>query len=319
MIIPLPVGVTVVEVGPRDGLQSLPTAVPTAMKVAMVHRLVAAGFSTIEVTAFVRPDVVPNLADAEKVMASVPRTPGVTYRALAPNARGAERAAAAGVDEICGLVTVSETYTRLNQNMGLDQAVGQALEAGEISAAAGIPHMVAVGMSMFCPYEGRIPEERTLDVVARLHAGGVRRISLAGSTGMEDPRHVNGLFQAVRHEWPDMETGYHVHDLAGMGPANVLASLAGGATVVEGSIAGIGGGIAMPGDLGPVGNIATEDLVRLLNEMGVQTGIQTDDAIAAARDVAALLGITPRSFATRTGTREHVLEQGRRFPAERRA
>jgi hydroxymethylglutaryl-CoA lyase len=312
----LPPRVTVVEVGPRDGLQSLGQWVPTATKVRMIHRLAAAGFPVVEVTAFARPDVIPDLRDAEAVVAGLSPRAGVVYRALAPNARGAERAVAAGVAEIGGLVTVSEEYTRRNQNTTVDGAVDQAVRAGEVAASAGAGYVVAVGMAMFCPYEGRIPVARTLAVTGRLWDGGVRRFTIAGSMGMEDPRQVDELFGAVRAEWPDAEVGYHVHNLAGMGTANVLAALGAGASSVEGSIAGIGGGIAMPHGVGSVGNIASEDLVHMLNEMGVETGIDTGEAVRAAREVAAMLGIEPGSYASRSGTRADVLRAGRERPRE---
>lgn len=171
-------------------------------------------------------------------------------------------------------------------------------------------------MAMFCPYEGRIPVDRTMAVVARLWDGGIRRFTLAGSMGMEDPRHVEELFAAVRSEWPDAELGYHVHDLAGMGTANVLAALCSGATAVEGSIAGIGGGIAMPHGVGSVGNIPSEDLVHMLNEMGVETGIDTGEAARAAIEVASLLGIEPAGHVTWSGTRADVLRAGRERPRD---
>jgi hydroxymethylglutaryl-CoA lyase len=287
----LPARVTVVEVGPRDGLQSLFTTVPTETKVALITRLVDAGFTSIEATSFTRPDIVPNLADAEAVMAQVPRRPGLRYRALAPNRRGAERAVAAGCDEVSGLVTVSETYSQRNQNMSVDAAVDQAIAAGEVCAQAGIDYVVAVGLAMFCHYEGRIPLERTMAVLQRLHEGGVRRFSLAASTGMENPRDVNVLFHAVAERWPEVQTGLHIHSRNGLAPANTLAALEGGALWVEGSIGGIGrGGMAMPKELGAIGNMPSEDIVHMLEEMGVETGVRAADAVAAASDIRAMLG-----------------------------
>ncbi len=310
----LPKRATVVEVGPRDGLQSLDQAIPTDRKVAMIDRLSEAGFPVIEATGFAHPRVIPNLADAEQVMARINRRPGTVSRALVPSARGAARAADARVDEMLGLLTVSETYCRKNQNMSVDEAVEQARMAFEIAERAGVRFVMAMGVSFFCPYEGRIPEARTLEVFGALYERGIRRFYLAGSVGMEDPRHVNTVFHRIHDRWADVEVGFHVHNVAGFGAANIVAALDGGASSIEGSICGIGGGIAMPTSMGSVGNLATEDIVHLLNEMCVETGIDTAEAARAAWDVSRLLGIEPASHVTRSGTREEVLERGRTNP-----
>jgi hydroxymethylglutaryl-CoA lyase len=314
-VLTLPAKATVVEVGPRDGLQSFPRPVDTQTKIRMIDRLSEAGFPVIEVTGFAHPRVIPNLADAEAVFAGIRRRPGIVYRGLVPNARGAERARKAGVDEMLGLVTVSERYLTKNQNMDMDTAVAQNVESFRIAEAAGIAFTMALGMALWCPYEGLIPVERTLDVLGRFHEAGIRRFYFAGSVGMEDPAHVNRLFTAARARHPDAELGWHVHNVAGFGAANVVAALDGGATRIEGSICGVGGGIAMPGAMGTVGNLPTEDVVHLLNEMGVVTGIATEAAIAASRDVAALLGIEARSHVAHGGTRRDILARGRQSPA----
>ena len=307
----LPKSVTVVEVGPRDGLQSFPRWVETDVKVQMIDRLSAAGFPVIEVANFAHPRAIPNLRDAEDVLDRIQRRPGTIYRALVPNARGAERAVAArGVDEMLGLITVSASYLRKNQNMTLDQAVEQGIQAFRIAEKAGTRFVMALGMSFWCPYEGRIPEEQVLALLARFRDGGIRRFYLAGSVGMEDPHQVNSLFHTIRDRWPDVELGFHVHNLAGIGTANILAALDGGATSIEGSICGIGGGMTMPSTMGSVGNLATEDVIYLLNEMRIATGLQTDAVLAASRDVAALLGITPRGHIAHCGTRADVMGAG---------
>ncbi len=306
----IPDHVLVAEVGPRDGLQSLPRWIDTDAKVRMVDRLSEAGFPVIEVTGFVSPRTVPNLRDADEVFARIKRRPGTVYRALVPNARGAERAAAAGVGEMLGLTTAGEIYLKKNQNMTPDTAVEQAAEAFRIADRAGIPFVMAIGVAFWCAYEGAIPEDRVLGLVQRLRNAGIRRFYLAGSMGMEDPAHVGRLIRRVYDAHPDVEVGFHVHDLAGMGGANVLAAIDAGARWVEGSICGIGGGIAMPGavhEIGSIGNLPTEDIVGMLEAMGVRTGIDPDAAVAAARDVAAILGIEPRSRSAKGATRREVL------------
>jgi hydroxymethylglutaryl-CoA lyase len=307
----VPSKVTVVDVSARDGLQSFHRWVDTDTKVTMVDRLSEAGFPVIEVTNFSHPRVIPHLKDAEEVMARISRRPGIVYRALAPNARGAERAVAAKADEILGLITVSEAYNLKNQNMTLDKGVEAALATFRISDAASIPFVMAVGMALWCPYEGRIPEERVLSILEKLRNGGIKRYYLAGSLGMEDPLHVNRLIRAARDRCPDIEVGFHVHNLAGSGTANILAALDAGASFVEGSICGIGGGIMTPTTMGSVGNLPTEDIVHFLNEMGVETGIRTEAAVSAARDVADLLDIKPNSYVTAAGTRAEIIAQAK--------
>lgn len=302
-----PERITVVEVAPRDGLQSLPKWIDTDAKVAMIDRLSQAGFPVIEVTGFAHPRVIPNLRDAEEVCARIKRRSGTIYRGLAPNARGAGRAVAAKVDEVLGLMTVSEAYLRRNQNMTLDEAVEQATQAFRIADKAGLAFVMALGMSMWCPYEGAIPESKVAGLVARLRNAGIRRFYLAGSVGMEDPRHVNRLFARLADAHPDCEFGFHVHNLAGYGTANVIAAIDAGARWIEGSICGIGGGIVMPKSVASVGNLPTEDIVAMLHEMGIETGLDPAEVIAAARDVARLLDIEARSHAVQAGTREDLL------------
>jgi hydroxymethylglutaryl-CoA lyase len=175
---------------------------------------------------------------------------------------------------------------------------------------------MALGMSMWCAYEGRIPEERVLDMVDKFRNAGMRRFYLAGSLGMEDPRHVSELIGRVLGRHNDVEVGFHVHNLAGSGLANVLAALDAGATFIEGAICGIGGGIAMPKTIASVGNLATEDIVHMLNEMGIETGVETAEIASASRDVASLLSIEAGSHTALVGTRENVMDGARRAPRE---
>ena len=312
----LPAKVTIVEVAPRDGLQSLGKWIDTDTKVAMIDRLSEAGLPVIEVTGFAHPKVIPNLRDAEEVFARIKRRPGTIYRGLAPNARGATRAAAARVDEMVGLTIVSATYLRHNQNMTVDEGVDNAIAAFRIAGDAGIAFVMALGNAMWCPYEGAIPEEKVLALLDRLTRAGSSRFYLAGSMGMEDPGQVHRLFRTVTRRYPDAAFGYHVHNMAGSGTASVIAALDAGATFIEGACCGLGGGIAMPKTAGAVGNLPTEDLVIMLNAMGIDTGVTTDAMVSAARDVAKLLDIQPHSHALMAGTREDILEWGRKHPKE---
>jgi hydroxymethylglutaryl-CoA lyase len=307
-VLKFPAKLKVVDVAARDGLQSFSRWIDTDVKVKMVDRLSEVGFPVIEVTNFAHPRVIPHLKDAEEVMARIKRKPGIVYRAQAPNPRGAERAVAAKAQEILGLITCSEVYNQKNQNMSLERGVEAAIETFEISRAANIPFVMAVGMAWWCAYEGDIAEARVLDIIGRLRAAGITRYYLADSIGMEDPAGVASLFQAIRQKYPDLELGFHIHNTAGNGLANLVAAMDAGIDFVEGAICGIGGGIMTPTSMASVGNLATEDLVHFLNATGIETGISTDATIAAAHDIAAMLDIKSNSFVVSSGTRQAVMD-----------
>ena len=307
----LPGKIKVVDVAARDGLQSFPRWVDTETKIRMVDRLSEVGFPVIEVTNFAHPRVIPHLKDAEEVMGRIKRRPGIVYRAQAPNARGAERAVAAKAEEILGLITCSEIYNQKNQNMTIERGIEAAIETFEVSRKANIPFLMAVGMAWWCAYEGDIPEARVLDILGRLRAAGITRYYLADSIGMEDPIGVGSLFRAVREKYPDLELGFHIHNTAGNGLANLLAAMDAGATFAEGAICGIGGGIMTPTSMASVGNLATEDLVHFLDTMGIETGVSTEAVLSAARDIEGMLDIQSNAFVTSSGTRQAVMEQAR--------
>ena len=301
-----PASIAVNEVGPRDGLQSFHRRVPTDVKIAMIDRLSATGLPLIEVTNFAHPKMIPNLDDAEEVMARITRRPGTIYRGLAPNERGAHRAVAAGVDEVLGLVTVGKTYLAKNQNMTIERGIEQGINTYRIADEAGKRFTMAVGVSMWCPFDGRIPEADVHEVLEPFYAAGMRSFYLAGSMGMEDPRHVGSLFASCIATYPGAAFGFHVHNMAGWGQANVLAALDAGATSIEGSICGIGGGIKTPT---ATGNLPTEDLIHMLTEIGIETGVDLQGIVAAAREIGEMLDITPRSYVTQSGTRADNLSR----------
>ena len=308
MVLTLPKTMVVAEVGPRDGLQSFARWIDTDTKVRIIDLLSDLGLPVIEASSFAHPKIVPHLRDAEEVFQRIKRKPGTIYRALVPNAHGARRAAIAKVDEMLGLITISATYTKKNQNMSIEAAIEQNLQSLRIAEASAIPFVMALGMAFWCAYEGLIPEDRVIDVVRRLHQGGVRKFYLAGSLGMEDPAHVNRLFSRLGGLFPDARFGFHVHNLSGMATANILAALDAGVQWLESAICGIGGGIAMPARLGSVGNFATEDLVTMLSEMGIATGIDPDRTVAVSHKIAALLAIEPNSHRANGATRGAVAE-----------
>jgi hydroxymethylglutaryl-CoA lyase len=308
MALQLPKNIVIAEVGPRDGLQSFARWIDTDVKVAMIDRLSDLGLPVIEASNFAHPKVIPNLRDAEEVFQRIRRRPGTVYRALVPNARGARRAAQAGVDEMLGLITISATYTRKNQNMTIDQAIEQNLESFRIAEAGHTPFVMALGMAFWCAYEGLTAEDDVIAVVRRLHDGGIRRFYLAGSLGMEDPAHVNRLFTRLGGLFPDTGFGFHIHNLSGMATSNILAALDAGVQWLESAICGIGGGIAMPTRLGSLGNFPTEDLVTMLAEMGIETGVDPEQVVAASHEIAGMLGIDPQSHRGSGATRRSVME-----------
>ena len=291
-----PKKIKVIEVGPRDGLQSLNKWIPTQDKIEMINLLSSAKFPVIEVSSFAHPKVVPMLNDVEKVFEQINRHTGTVYRALSPNLKGTSRAIETRmVDEILGLLTVSETYSFKNQNMTLDDAINEAGKSFKLCEKSDVDFVMAIGVAFYCPYDGLISNEKILSVVQRLYNKGIRRIYLAASTGMENPANINYVFNKIRDEFSDIDCGFHVHDRIGMAATNMFSALDAGATSVEGSICGIGGGIAMPHGAGDYGNLPTEDIVSMLNRSNVETQLNTKTVHETAEKIASLLKIKSNS------------------------
>jgi hydroxymethylglutaryl-CoA lyase len=310
----IPKKMLLVDVAPRDGLQSLPKWISTDDKVWLCDRLTDLGVPVVEVASFAHPKVVPNMRDAEEVFARIRRKPGVVYRGQAPNVRGAHRAIEAKVGEMLGLITVSETYTHHNQNMTNAECVDQNIQMFRLAERAGIPFVAAVGMAFWCPYEGVVPDEAAIDIVGQFYNAGIKRQYLAGSIGMEDPAHVNRLYRRLYDEFPGIELGFHIHNLSGMATANILAAMDAGIHWLEGAICGIGGGMAIPTTVGEVGNFPLEDLVSMLNEMGVDTGLDSKAVIEASKEISNRLGIRIASHRATGCTREDVMRAGETNP-----
>ena len=291
-----PKSIKVIEVGPRDGLQSLNKWIPTKDKIKMINLLSIANFPVIEVSSFAHPKVVPMLNDAEKVFEQINRHTGIVYRALSPNLKGTFRAVETGmVDEILGLLTVSETYSLKNQNMTLDDAINEASKSFKLCEKSDVNFVMAIGVAFYCPYDGVISNEKILCVVERLYNKGIRKVYLAASTGMENPSNINYVFNKIRDKFPDLVCGFHVHDRIGMAATNMFSALDAGATSVEGSICGIGGGIAMPHGTGDYGNLPTEDIVTMLNRSNIETQLNEKVVHETAKKIAHLLKISSNS------------------------
>jgi hydroxymethylglutaryl-CoA lyase len=275
------------DVVARDGLQIEPAWVPTERKIELIDRLSATGVAKIEATSFVSPKAVPNLRDAEAVMAGINRNPAVSYVALVPNARGAERALGSDVDEVVLVVSVSETHNRANVRRSVAESFAGFREVFDVIRGARQTVVGALATSFGCPFEGVIPEQQVLDGVARYVELGVRAVTLADTTGMANPRQVEALVKRVRQRWPDLELALHFHNTRGMGLANVLAGLDAGVTHYEGCLGGLGGCPFAPG---ATGNICTEDLVHMLHCMDYDTGIDLDALLATSRRLGEIVG-----------------------------
>lgn len=271
----------------RDGFQIEPRFIPTEEKIALVDALSRTGLAKIEVTSFVSPRAVPNLRDAEEVMRGIRRQPGVLYTALVPNLRGAERALAAGADELNLVMSATESHNQAN----LNRSTAQSLEgfAEIMQAARGSRASVngSISCSFGCPFEGEVPEERVLHIAERYLELGFRGLTLADTTGMAHPNQVARLTAAARERFPEAELTLHFHNTRGMGLANVVAALGAGADRFDASLGGLGGCPFAPG---ATGNICTEDLVHMLQAMGYETGVDLDALLAVARKLPALVG-----------------------------
>jgi hydroxymethylglutaryl-CoA lyase len=285
----LPERVRIREVGPRDGFQNEPEVIPTADKVRLIGMLGGAGLKRIELTSFVRPDVIAQLADAEEVLASYGRLDGVAYSVLIPNERGLDRALAHRdrFDEVNLFLSASETHNRKNVNRsiaeslaGLERVIGRA-------RAEGLRCEGVISTSFGCPYEGEVPVERVLEIAECLAAAGCEEVAFGDTTGMANPRQVGGFFAAARERLGDVELTAHFHNTRGQGLANALAALEAGVESFESAFGELGGCPVPPGS---TGNIGTEDLVSMLEEMGISTGVDLPALIEASRAVQELLG-----------------------------
>jgi hydroxymethylglutaryl-CoA lyase len=279
----------IVEVGPRDGLQSEDTPIPTDAKVELIDRLSASGVTHIEVTAFVNPAKIPQLADAEEVCKRIERRPGVTYSALVPNSKGYERATGdAGLRDIAVFLSATETYNQKNIGTSTEGAFERYKEVTTRAHADGVRVRGYVSMAFGCAYEGFVPREQVVDVSRRLLDLGCYQISLGDTAGMGNPVQIAETVELLRSAgFENEQIALHLHDTRGTGLANALAGLQAGVTTFDSSAGGLGGSPYAPG---ASGNLATEELVYMLEEMGVETGIDLDVIVRAAGGVAAVLG-----------------------------
>jgi hydroxymethylglutaryl-CoA lyase len=283
----LPRAVRIREVGPRDGLQNEPEVVATDDKVRLIDALARTGLRRLEVTSFVRADVVPQLADAPDVLRRIDLPDGVVASVLVPNERGLDAALALRerFQAITCFLSASESHNRANVNRTIEASLVGLERVIDRAAAEGLGVEGVISVSFGCPYEGHVPPERVLGIARRLVDAGASEIAFGDTTGMANPLQVGGFFELAARELPDVELTAHFHNTRGQGLANVLAALQSGCTSFESSFGELGG---CPVPRGATGNIATEDLVSMLHEMDIATGVDLDlllDAARAAREV----------------------------------
>jgi len=285
----LPGSVRIREVGPRDGFQNEPETIPTDEKVRLIDLLSASGLRRLEVTSFVRPDVIPQLSDAEQVLAAVQRREGVSFSVLIPNERGLERALGQRdrFDEINVFVSASETHNRKNVNRSIEDSLAGLERTLATATAAGLRCEGVISTSFGCPYEGEVPPERVFAIAERLAAAGCAEVGFGDTTGMANPRQVGEFFAAAGERLGGVELTAHFHNTRGQGLANVLAALERGVESFESSFGELGGCPVPPG---ATGNVATEDVVSMLEEMGVETGIDLPRLLEASRAAQEALG-----------------------------
>jgi hydroxymethylglutaryl-CoA lyase len=287
----LPSNARIREVGPRDGFQNEPETIPTAEKVRLIDLLSACGLKRLEVTSFVRPDVIPQLADAEEVLAAVQRREGVSFSVLIPNERGLERALGLRerFDEINVFVSASETHNRKNVNRSIEESLTGLERTLATAREAGLRCEGVISTSFGCPYEGEVPPDRVSAIAERLAAAGCEEIGFGDTTGMANPRQVGEFFAAARGRLGGTELTAHFHNTRGQGLANVLAALEQGVDSFESSFGELGGCPVPPG---ATGNVSSEDVVSMLHEMGIETGIDLPQLIEASRAAQETLGRT---------------------------
>lgn len=290
--------IELVEVSPRDGLQSEPVALPTAAKIALIERLIAAGLRRIEVTSFVNPKRVPQMADAEAVLAGLPRRADIAYIGLVLNLKGLERARAAGCDEVGMAVVASETFNRRNQGVGTEESLAAWHQIAREARAAGIAAHVTISAAFGCPFEGDVDPRRVLELALRCAESEPLEIALADTIGVAVPSQVEDLFCSLRERLPTMPLRAHFHNTRNTGLANVYAAIRSGVRTIDASVGGIGGCPFAPA---ATGNVPTEDVLYMLTRMGIETGVSIERLIETAQWIEQQLGKTVPGMLMKAG------------------
>jgi hydroxymethylglutaryl-CoA lyase len=298
-----PKSVAICDVGTRDGFQAEHDFVPTAIKIEIIDAIVAAGVRKLEVTSFVSPRAVPQMADAAQVLAGIDGTRGAEFVCLVPNLRGAENAIRAGARSILLFVSASETHNGTNVNRPIAASLEGFRAIMDLAGAHGLTVHGSISTAFGCPFEGDVPPAKVAEVARAMHAMGIGHVALGDTTGMGTPPIVRAAVQAVRDACPDLRLALHFHNTRGLGLVNIVAGLELGVSDYEGSVGGLGGCPFAPG---ATGNVCTEDVVNLMHELGIETGIDLDALCAVARRVEALLGRPLPGQVMRAGPRSRL-------------
>ena len=296
MLLNLPRRVKLVDVGPRDGLQNEKQPVPAAIKIELVHRLQAAGLKEIEVTSFVSPKWVPQMADNAEVMSGIARSEGVRYSVLTPNMKGFESALLSKPDEVVVFGAASEAFSQKNINCSIAESIERFAPVVKAARDAGIAVRGAMSCTVGCPYEGDVAPERVAYLAGLMKSIGIQRVDVADTIGVGTPRKVQAAMEATLKHYALNDVSGHFHDTYGQALANTLASLEMGVWNFQSSIAGLGG---CPYAKGATGNVATEDVVYMMQGMGIDTGIDLDTLIDAGLFISQALGRQPNSLVSR--------------------
>ncbi len=302
----LPKQVQIVEVGPRDGFQMEPDFIPTDVKVEIIDLISAAGVPRIEATSFVSPKVIPQMADSAEVMSRINRSPGIEYTALVPNLRGMERALGARADAVRLVICATETYNQRNVGLSIDESLRLCAKMVLKADPQSCEVEAVIGVAFGCPFEGRVNETHIFQMVQHLDDTGVRAVSIADSIGVGNPQQIFSLMSRLITEYPSIKFSLHLHDTRGLGLANVLAGLEAGIETFDSSIGGLGG---CPITTVSSGNVATDDLIHMLHEMGVETGIDLPKLSAASSRMAKYLERQLPSRVLAAGTRQELFER----------
>jgi len=283
----LPESVVITEVAPRDGLQNEARILPLDQKVDLIDRLSRTGLKRIEAASFVSPEAIPQMADAAAVMAAIERVPGVTYIGLVPNERGARDAIAAGVDEVSVVVSASESHNRSNVNRSVDESLEAVTGIAALCAGANLPWTGYVSTAFGCPYEGAVDAEAVIRVARHYAQAGAYAVALGDTIGIANPKQVRGLVASLIAAVPATQVRLHFHDTYGRAVANIVAAMEAGAAQFDGSVGGLGGCPYAPG---ASGNAATEDLISMLDAMGVHTGVNLTALLEVTAFAAEMIG-----------------------------
>ncbi|MGE7604060.1 hydroxymethylglutaryl-CoA lyase [Peribacillus sp. NPDC097675] len=291
-------GVTITEVCPRDGFQSVSEWIPTEEKVRIINRLIDCGYKQLEVTSFVHPKAIPQLKDADEVLKQIKRSEHVKMRALVPNTRGLERAIAAGVDKAKLMLSASDSHSISNANCKTEEAIRKFEPLIDLAGKSGMKVSGSISVAFGCPYEGEIPVERLVMICERYRSLGIQEISLADTTGMANPLRIKNNVRELRQRFPDFTFSLHLHNTRGMAFANAVAGWEEGIVHFDSSAGGLGGCPYAPG---ASGNIASEDLIHGFEEMGICTGVSLNKVLDAAKEIHQSLPQYVDSFLLKAG------------------